>query len=379
MVTSPAFTSGPNTRRSPFADADETGVWITTLPERADAPVLATVVKVTDQATPAAPAGDAEPIPVPPGEPKTRSGGNGQAATSPAPPGNADGNGASANAVAIALRFAGAIAGQTTIIAALLFFFGWGELQTELGYFGINSTVANLSVDDYLLATPDLIIEVLLPLGAIALLSMAAHRRLRNWNPRHPNYLRRGIRIGIGIGALLCAAGLYEYLGPGQPPYSGQFPVAPVLLAAGLDLVVYLAYFAYMRRPPGKPGNDRLMRAQVSVVVALNVLLLFWTAALWSDISGVQEAEYVQSHLGNLTGVSVYSQQPLGLDGVHVTKLPGANQYPYRYTGLRFLLYSSGQYFLLPDSWKPGHDPVFLLRQGGSIRLEFYGTGRSAF
>lgn len=42
-------------------------------------------------------------------------------------------------------RIAGTVAGQATVVAALLFYFGWARTQAVMGYFGINSAIARLS------------------------------------------------------------------------------------------------------------------------------------------------------------------------------------------------------------------------------------------
>src|ERR1700733_8747141 len=45
-------------------------------------------------------------------------------------------------------RAAGAVVGQTTLIGALLYYFGWARTQAAMGYFGIDSSIARFSVND---------------------------------------------------------------------------------------------------------------------------------------------------------------------------------------------------------------------------------------
>jgi hypothetical protein len=73
----------------------------------------------------------------------------------------------------------------------------------------------------------------------------------------------------------------------------------------------------------------------------------------------------------------VYSEGSLGITahGVTVEHLPGADtQYHFRYSNLRLLLFSGDEYFLVPDDWRQGAGPVFSLKDGASVRFEFYGS-----
>src|ERR1700761_7412853 len=66
-----------------------------------------------------------------------------------------------------AVHAVGSIAGSTTLIAALLFYFGWARTQAALGYFGLNVAVAHLSADDLVLRSVDVTVRPLTVLGLI--------------------------------------------------------------------------------------------------------------------------------------------------------------------------------------------------------------------
>jgi hypothetical protein len=111
------------------------------------------------------------------------------------------------------------------------------------------------------------------------------------------------------------------------------------------------------------------------ILVVLDVVLIFWAVAVQANISGQQVGEQLASNLQAQPSVVVYSQQSLGLTApsVKVARLSGDGyQYRYRYSELRLLLYSDDRYFLLPDGWEQGRDPVFLIEEGNGIRAEFY-------
>jgi hypothetical protein len=296
-----------------------------------------------------------------------------------------------------AARLVGAIAGQTTLIAALLFYFGWVRIQAELTYFGVNPDVANVSVDDYLLASSQVAIRMLVFLGLLVLVALAGHRWLKDVLTER----RSLVCITRAVGVLLCIGGVLGYFNVLN--YSSQYPIVPVMLGAGVTIVWYADYLRGQQnegaKGKGKKGQSReartqkartqkgraesrsslLSRAEAVALIAVDVLLIFWVVAVYADNNGTQYSE--QLKLRSLPGVVVYSSDPLGLaaPGLSVKKLaPGQSRYSYRYSGLKYLLYSSGQYFLLPDGWKRGHDPVFVLRQDDGMRVEFYSPVSSA-
>jgi hypothetical protein len=336
------------------------------------------------------PAGDAPEAP--PGEDSGQG-----AAPSTTPPSPAD-----TNWLSDAARLVGAIAGQTTLIAALLFYFGWVRIQAELMYFGVNADVANVSVDDYLLASSQVAIRMLVFLGLLAMVALASHRWLKDVLTER----RSLVCITMAVGVLLCIGGVLGYFNVVN--YSSQYPIVPVMLGAGVTIVWYADYLRGQQnegaKGKGKKGRSRegrtheartqkartqkgraqsrsslLSRAEAVALIAVDVLLIFWVVAVYADNNGTQYSE--QLKLRSLPGVVVYSSDPLGLaaPGLSVKKLaPGQSRYSYRYSGLKYLLYSSGQYFLLPDRWKRGHDPVFVLRQDDGMRVEFYSPVSSA-
>ncbi len=111
------------------------------------------------------------------------------------------------------------------------------------------------------------------------------------------------------------------------------------------------------------------------MLAALEISLVFWAVAVYATISGQQVAKDLAADLPSQPSVVVYSKTSLGLTTPSVMTVrltDDGDPYRYQYSQLRLLLYSGGQYFLVPDNWEQGRDPVILLDDDSSIRIEFY-------
>jgi hypothetical protein len=275
---------------------------------------------------------------------------------------------------AAVLRVVGSTAGQTTLIAALLFYFGWARTQAAFSYFGIDSSIAQLSVSDYILRSIDVTVRPLVILGLLILIVLYGHRWLASKLAARgdPKLGRIVMLVCIIVGGLFCVLGVLGFYN--VVVYSSKYPFVPVLLAIGVTFVGYGFSILGIARPD-LPRRRWRFRSQAIIVVILDIALLFWAVSVYASVSGQQAAAKLASSLGAQPGVVIYSESSLSLNapGVEVSQLRGpGNQYHYRYSNLRFLLYSNGEYFLLPDGWKQGKDPVFLLKVNDSLRLEFY-------
>ena len=276
--------------------------------------------------------------------------------------------------ISVVLRVFGSVAGQASLIGALLFYFGWARTQAALSYFGIDASIAQLSVSDYMLRSVDVTVRPLVVLGLFAFVLLHGHRLLVSMltSRRDPRIARIAMLICILAGVLFCVLGVLGFYN--WVAYSTKYPFVPILLAVGVTLA---AYGPYIRRfaQPGLPRRKWRDTNQGLIVVLLDIALLFWTVSVYANISGQQAGADFASKLGTQPGVVIYSINSLSLSapGVEVRRLTGpGNQYHYRYSNLKLLLYSNGEYFLLSGNWRKGSDPAFLLKANDNIRLEFY-------
>jgi hypothetical protein len=178
-----------------------------------------------------------------------------------------------------------------------------------------------------------------------------------------------GFIVGGFLFCVLGILGFYNWI-----IYSTTYPIVPILLAIGITLIGYgLNFRGFARsRADGRPGHSR---PQWALVIVLDIVMIFWTVSVYASMSGQKAAETLASGLGGLPSVVVYSENSLAITapGTKTERLPASGGgYRYRYSNLRLLLYSSGEYFLLPDGWKRGQSPALLLKSGDTVRFEFY-------
>jgi hypothetical protein len=112
------------------------------------------------------------------------------------------------------------------------------------------------------------------------------------------------------------------------------------------------------------------------LVGMLIVLSLFWAASEYARGLGTGRAQEMAADLLHRSEVLVYSKERLHIEapGVFETTVGDADSaYRYRYTGLRLLLRSGGNYFLLPALWSHTDRSTVILPDMPSIRLQFKG------
>ena len=272
------------------------------------------------------------------------------------------GNSSTGHDISAALRVAGSVAGQTTLVIALLFYFGWARTQTLLNYFGISAAIAHLSVNDYVLRSLNITIRLLVILGLLTLLFLSGHRWLVTAlaAQRYPSLARFTMLACVVPGFLLCVVGVLGFYN--WVTYSTQYPFVPVTLAVGITLVGYGFHIRTLAAADPQPHRWSA-RTQIATLVVLNIAFIFWAVAVYASITGQRSAYLLASNLGAQPGVIVYSEKSLDLTapGVKVQQPPGNDShYRYRYSNLKLLFYSNGRYFLLPIGWKRGRDPVLV-------------------
>jgi hypothetical protein len=276
--------------------------------------------------------------------------------------------------ISTVLRGIGSVAGQATLVAAFLFYFGWTRTQALMGYFGINAAISNLSVNDYILRSPNTTVRVLVILGLVALLLLSGHRVLvaALKTQHHLSVARIATWTGVCLGLLLLFAavlGFYNWI-----IYSTKYPFVPIMFAAGMTLVGYGIHIRHIAGT-GQRAKSWHAQTQMAMLIVLDIIFIFWAVAVYAGIAGQQSANELAANLKAQPSVVVYSENSLGLSasGVRVRQLEGSGlQYKYEYSNLKLLFYSHGQYFLVPANWRRGRDPVILLDAGVGIRFEFY-------
>jgi hypothetical protein len=262
-----------------------------------------------------------------------------------------------------------AIASQAVVLTAVLYYFGWVRTKATYGYFGIDVSVLNFSTSDYVLHSVDAAFPLLLAIGLLGVTAMVVYQQMRSDLDRDRELAGRLAR-GIGwTGAALAAVGFIlalAFTGPNGSDFWG-----PAVLLIGFTLTASAFAVRY------KYGISGSVNGLV-VMTSMAVLAFLWTITAYANYIGIQMADHVRLALPAAAEVTVYSSNDLSVSGPGITmsriRIPDS-EYRFRYEGLRMLVSSGGEYFLLPSGWHPGRGSVIVLpiapSGGADIRVEF--------
>lgn len=287
------------------------------------------------------------------------------------------------------LKIIGSVVAPTTLMTALLFYFGLMYAIGFFRYFRVNYSVLNLPLQDYLVLSEDGLMLPLIFVAAIALLAL--------WLYQHETLLTK-IR-GIWSRVLVSAVALIGLILVGLAMVDAVFHVSvfPTNFweARGLGLsmgVLLLGYTARLRRVIAAKQRAKQMPRRVpeAVVVAkwaaVFVLVsagLFWAVGSYAILVGQGHARDIEADLPSSPDVGLYSEKGLGLGGVGA---PGVHEvlcqssdpaYRFRYDGLKLVPQSGNQYVFLPAGWTSANGTAIVIPRSDKIRLEFNPPGQA--
>lgn len=265
----------------------------------------------------------------------------------------------------------GAVIAPTTVVTAMLLYFGYIATRARFAYFGVYLDLTDLSSRDLVLYG----IEVLyLPVALLLLAALvvgAGHFGATRLTGR-AGLMAAGL-VGL-TGVLLSARAVIglvvAHVSRDEAPGS-----TALALAAGPVLIAYAAGLAARARPPGAwyAESRRLRRAGVAAIAGLAVTGLFWagTSFAWrlgegrayDDALRLPDRPEVVLDTGErLVDLPPYVREtPLAAE-------PGAT-YHYRYRGLRLLIQAGGRLFLVPEHWTV-QGRTLILPYDESVRLQ---------
>jgi hypothetical protein len=298
------------------------------------------------------------------------------------------------------------IIAPTTLLGALLFYFGYVSSRAQYAYFGVDVDTIGLSTQDYIMRSPQPLLVPLLVLtlgGAGLLLTQAAVRghiasavaaaadEADTAGPggrsaRHLERIGRVARWSRAFGLAMIAAGVGLLFGY---PYLGDWAfyalVTPLLIAAGTALAAYASRVRQrVRRAspaaegagvPGRADSARLARWTAAVLVYVVIAAtIFWATATIAQWSGLGLAQHEALSFGDLPSVILDTKERLFLRDPYVAETvlpPSAGQtFHFRYRGLRLLIEGQDRMFLVPDEWSAS-DSTLVVPLDGSVRVQF--------
>jgi hypothetical protein len=267
----------------------------------------------------------------------------------------------------------GLVVPPAALLTGLMFYFGWVRTREYWRFFGVEASVLELSVQDYLLRGIDAVhLPLVLIIASWAALTWASRA---SWTFTPLERFRWSIGWVAGlVGTLLVLIGAVLAARDGAV----WSRATSYMLAAGIVAII-LGGILRRHIHNGGAGNSRKVGTlpPITVVAAamLVMLTLFWVFADYAGTVGRRQAERRAQGLENYPQVVLYSNQDLSIDapGVRVERRPSDRAYPFRYAGLALLLSANDQYILIPKSWRPG-SPSFIVPVSEAPRLDF-GSG----
>jgi hypothetical protein len=266
------------------------------------------------------------------------------------------------------IRDLATVIAPTTVLTALMVYFGVVATRARFDYFGVYLELTDLSNQDLVLYG----FEALYVPAALVLLAALTAAVLHagvTWLLSEPAHRRLCLVIAGGValsGALLVARALIGILVPGvaQQETPGTTPLA---LAVGPLLAAYGGWIAARCVPPRDPSRarfaawydssqvHRLRRLAAVATVALVVAGLFWATNSFAWAFGQGRAYDDALKLPRQPEVVLDTKESLGdvADGVSETSLSTDKEasFRYRYHGFRLLLEGGGRLFLVPRYW----------------------------
>lgn len=265
------------------------------------------------------------------------------------------------------------VAANLALSSALLYFFGLVYTQKFFGYFRVHYTVLDQTSDEILARGA---FGLHLPIGAAAGIGLGSFAVVRLARILLPDRIRaRLARFGPPFatiaGPALVGVTVPEVLG--VDPFGFHAGLPGLAFAVGMVLAVV----GWRRLTPGEHAPAFLVAEWITTYL-LVAFGLFWAVSDYSAQVGVREAFATAARISAMPAVTVYSERGLSLeaDGVRqvVCGQPEA-VYRYRYTGLKLLLQSGGQYVFVTARWRTSDGVSFVVPRSAALRLEFAPPG----
>ena len=226
------------------------------------------------------------------------------------------------------LKIVGAVVAPTTLLTALLFYFGRLHITGLFRYLGVNFTVLDLTAQDYLIRSADGLFVPLTVVAAVALLAIWVHRLLlgiRSAETR-PIVLRVLAALAAITGLVLISVAMAAIVGDvalltAHPETGG------LSLSIGVLLLAYAARLLRLLMAEQRPERVQWRTPEAVIVAewgAIFVLVsvgLFWAVGSYAIGVGTGRAQQIEIELPNSPDVVLYSEKSLSLQAPGVQEV----------------------------------------------------------
>lgn len=282
------------------------------------------------------------------------------------------------------------VAAPTTLVTALLYYFGWVRTSRQAILLGLDDSLFGYSTQDYVLNSVSSMYWPL-SIGLAACLAGAfVHLKVIDWagaaagadQPSSPDQrpiLTRltAVLTATGVAALAIGMG-GAFLGTRSRVL---YVAAPLGVTLGIVVISYALHLRHRFLRPEPAAGDaspeiRSLRLFISSsVIVLLFLTLFWTVSRYAAVKGVDLAAEVVRQLPSRPFVTVYSAKRLHLQPpvVETQLRPEDSAYRFAYTGLKLLFRSEHRFFLRPSD-PSASDVNIVIAESPDLRLEFIGA-----
>jgi hypothetical protein len=278
------------------------------------------------------------------------------------------------------LKIVGAVVAPTTLLTALMIYFGQQEAAGFSWYLGVQVTALDLTTQDYLINSADGIIPPLIAVAGTGLVALWGHQLLVIAVPAE---IRRTVLRVLLPSAAVTGLLLVSLTVPLFP----AFPEARGLgLSLGVGLFTYATRLLRLRIAERRPEQVSSLRsvgattAEWGAVFILVSVGLFWAVGSYAIGVGVGRAQQLETLLPSYPNVAVYSEKRLNLQGPGVQELicryPDIG-YRFHYEGLKLVRQSGNQYLFLPAGWTHANGASILIPRDNVLRLEFHVAGHT--
>ena len=266
-----------------------------------------------------------------------------------------------------------AFAAPTTLVAALLLFFGYNRTVHLFLTFGVDVGSLSYSAQDYMLRSVEAIyapIAILLIVGVVLLFGhgWVLHRVSGRVYTRRLRYIAATLLV---VGGAVLFRGL---LGIAIVDLSrNELVLTPLALSTGAACTAY-GYWLHRVIAPAHPFEwPAWMRNMfVGIVIAVVLLGLFWATTNVAQAYGRAVAHDFLRDIPKRPAITIYTSNRLYLQGRGVTEeaLRGDQGFKYRYQGLRLLVQSDGRYFVFSDRATARDVTTFVVPVSDDIRID---------